>query len=136
MSDTRILISLGATFIGWWAGFLSYVLYHMSFSSERGELLAMFFLPGLFIVLSWAPVFLPVIRLLPPGHRYLRPKTFPFIGAALGLAVFLTAFGWAWPGFVLHVYYPLYATVAGGAAAAVYAFANRALLRKAQAQEA
>jgi hypothetical protein len=128
MSDARILTSLGATLAGWGAGFFSYALYGMLSRRAATDLGAMLFWPGLFILMGWLVIFLPILRLVPSGHRLFSPLVFPLVGAALGLSAFFSLVAW-WTGFGRFPIFPLYAAVAGGVAAAVYAFANRALLR-------
>jgi hypothetical protein len=135
ITDTRILISLGAIFAGWGAGFLSVLAYAALVYGEPTHFPSMFFVPGAFIFLGWILIFLPLLRWVPAKHPLFKPRIFPIAGALLGMAAFYAWISWWWEGFRRFAHYPLYAVVAGGVAAAVYAFANQALLRRAATEE-
>lgn len=134
--DTRFLLSLGAMVLGWWMGFLSLVVYCLVSTGYVTDLIANFITPGLFILLCWPLIFLPILRWVPPGHRLFEPRISPWFGAVLGAVVYFALVQW-WAHFRGSDFsiFLLYSVVTGATAGAVYAFGHRALLRRTLSKE-
>lgn len=133
--DIKFFLSLGAVLAGWGAGFLYYILYSLLVFGNAPEPGAFFVFPGIFILLGWTLIFLPILRVVPSGHRLFEPRVFSCVGAVLGAVAYLALVDW-WADLRGPDFPPplLYAVVAGGTAAAVYAFAHRTLLRRARTE--
>jgi hypothetical protein len=131
--DIKFFLSLGAILAGWGAGFLSDILYQLVDHGYATDVSATFFFSGLFILPCWILIFLPILLWFPSGHPLFEPWRFTYVGVALGTAAyFLFVNSWAHFQGSDFTTTLLYAMVTGGVAAAVYAFAHRALLRRAQ----
>ena len=131
----RSVLSLLATLLGWGAASLSWLLYvdllQGIYQLQVGatDFSVMFLWAGLFIILGWLFFFHPLVSWLPAEHRLFGPLVFPFVGIALAMVAFLLLVA-SWFNDWRSLFGYLYAGVAGGVAAFLYSWANRALLMR------